>query len=73
MKKLMQHIDKIKHFLVSAGLIIGLSFFMPIILSVITTLLVGIAKELSDSKIDVYALIADVVGIITGVLVEQLQ
>lgn len=66
MKKIIE-VDKVKHFLVSAGLVILLNLILPLWLAVAVVAILGIAKELSDKSVDVWDLVADATGILIGV------
>lgn len=60
-------LDKVKHFLVSAGLVILLNLIIPLWMAVAVVAILGIAKELSDKSVDVWDLVADATGILIGV------
>ena len=61
--------DKVKHIIVSAGLVIGLSLFIPLWGAVLLTAIAGIAKELRDAYIDPWDLVANAVGISIGIVI----
>ena len=65
--------DKVKHFIVSAGIVIVVSFFLPIVYGVVLAVIAGIAKEIHDSRVDVFDLLSDILGIIMGLAVCSIK
>lgn len=67
-KVINNNIDKVAHLFVSFTLLVWLEMFLPLWLSVIVVSLLGIYKEIRDTKFDTKDLIADTLGIIMGVI-----
>ena len=68
--------DKIKHFIICASIIIGTSFFGTIVLGVLLAVTFAICKELYDSnqlnnKFDWYDILADITGILFGIYITR--
>lgn len=64
--------DKIKHFIISCAIVFGVSLILPIWVGIILALAIGFAKELHDQVIDLYDLLADVLGIIMAIIVLRI-
>jgi len=70
--------DKIKHFAVSAILVVAISLFKGIALGVCATLLIGLLKEfvydysLKLGCCDKYDIYANIIGVVFGVMVLKL-
>ena len=69
----MTYKDKIKHIIISAILVIIFYLFLPLYLACIFTFLIGLGKEFYDkyihkTYIDKWDLVADIIGIIVGIL-----
>jgi hypothetical protein len=62
-------LDKFKHAIVSCALVLVLSLYFTLLWAVILTLTLGLMKEFNDPIFDVYDIMADIAGIIIGVLV----
>jgi hypothetical protein len=62
--------DKLKHFIVSAGIVIVAGYFSLLWLGVIVALFVGFYKEFFiDKKPDWFDILANMGGILSGVVI----
>lgn len=63
-----KNIDKVAHLFVSYFLLTIFSLVLPLWGAIILAFLFGLGKEIYDKKFDYKDLIADIIGIIIGVI-----
>lgn len=62
--------DKIKHFILSSGIVIVGAYFSVMLLGVICAIIAGYYKDfVLDSKADWYDILADILGILVGIVI----
>ena len=71
--------DKIKHILVSCGLVISISIFKGVIIGLVATFLIGLLKEivfdyfLKQGTYDKYDMYANIFGITCGLIILKIS
>ena len=69
--------DKIAHFALSAFLCLAICRFLPIWIAVVAAVVVGVGKEIYDSKtggkFDWKDVIADLLGVISATVIQLLS